>query len=233
MPELTHDEFMAVVCGRQIRDNETIAVGVSSPVPTAGAKFAQLAHAGNTTFLVEGMMKPFFRGSYEVSGLAQIGKLDLFYFSAVQIDPGANFNMQYIGDRERPKKRFLGAFASPVYYNVIKRTVILCNHHNKNVFVPKLDYVTATAKDHARHRRGGWPDKVITPMAILSFNRDTELLELESCHPGVRPEDVQAETGFPLRLAGNYHETPMPSEKEAAIMHGPVKDWMHEKYPAW
>lgn len=233
MRNLSHDEFLAVLCARQIRNGERITIGVSSPIPTAGAKLAQLLHAPDTWYSVDGMMKRFLRGSYETTGLALCGKIDLFYFSAVQIDAEANFNLQYIGDPDRPKKRFLGAFAAPVYYPAMKRSVLLCNRHDTRVFVPRLDYVTAVAGNSPRHRRIGGPDKVITPLSVLSYNRKSDLLELESSHPGVEVDRIRESTGFKLPLAENYHVTPLPSDEEEETMLGQVRSWMAGHYPNW
>lgn len=233
MPECTPDEFLAILCARQVGAGDRVGVGVSSPIATAGAMLASLLHAPQARYSVPGMGESYFRGSHEVSGFAQCGKMDLFFLSAVQIDAEANINLQYIGDADHPKKRFLGAFAAPVYYYVMGRTVLVRNQHTPRVFVPRVDFVTAAGPDTPGHRRIGWPSRVITPLAVLDFNRQTGLLELGSHHPGVSVADVREATGFELPVAASVHETPAPSADEIELMTGPVRSRMQQLFHAW
>lgn len=233
MLDCTADEFLAILCSRQVRRGDRVGVGVSSPIATAGAMLAQRLHAPDARYDVPGMGQSYFRGSHEISGFAQGGKLDLFFLSAVQIDAEANINLQYIGDPDHPKKRFLGAFAAPIYYYVMGRTVLFRNQHNARVFVPRVDFITAAGRGTPRHRRIGWPSRVVTPLAVLNFNRDTGLLELESHHAGTSVADVQAATGFELPLAANLHETPAPSPEELELMTGPVRSRMQDMFDNW
>jgi glutaconate CoA-transferase subunit B len=43
-------------------------------------------------------------------------------------------------------------------------------------------------------------------------------LVLRSYHPFTTPEEVQANTGWDLRLAPNLHATPPPTAEELAII---------------
>ncbi len=233
MPDCTPDEFLAILCAREVGSRDRVGVGVSSPIATAGAMLAGQLHAPFARYSVPGMGESYFRGSHEVSGFAQSGKMDLFFLSAVQIDAQANINLQYIGDADHPKKRFLGAFAAPVYYYVMGRTVLVRNQHTPRVFVPRVDFVTAAGPDTPGHRRIGWPSRVITSLAVLGFNRQTGLLELESHHPGVSIPDVLDATGFDLPIAASVHETPAPTTEEVELMTGPVRERMKQIFHAW
>lgn len=233
MPPLSPDEFLAVLCARQVRDGERVGVGVASAVATAGAILASLLHAPRARYKVPGIGKAYFHGSHEVTGFAQAGKLDLFFLSAAQIDAQANINLQYIGEREHPGKRLLGAFAAPVYYYVMGRTVLFRNQHSPRIFVPKVDCVTAAGGAVPRHRRTGWPSRVVTPLAVLAFNRASGLLELESCHPGQTYESVQEATGFPLPRAKGFGETPAPTARETELLRGPVRERMRPLFRDW
>jgi glutaconate CoA-transferase, subunit B len=60
--------------------------------------------------------------------------------------------------------------------------------------------------------RGG-PSAVITTKAVLRFGDDGEAY-LATNHPGVTVEDVVANTGWKLKVAGDVHETQAPTEAE-------------------
>lgn len=216
---ITPEELMIVLCAREIRNNETVGVGVQSPVASAAAQLAKRLHAPDSRYAVPGMGRQFFIGSKEVTALAQRGKFDLFFLSAVQIDAQANINLQYIGRPPHPKLRFFGAFAAPVYYAAMKRTVLFRNEHSPRVFVPRVDYITAPARNPDNVRRNGGPSKVITPIAVLAVNPESGLLELESFHPGQSIRSVQDATGFALPLSPNIRETSLPSDAELQALH--------------
>jgi glutaconate CoA-transferase subunit B len=208
-------------------------VGVASPVASAGMMLASRLHAPKARYNVPGMGGNYFKGSHEISGFAQGGKLDLFFLSAAQIDASCNINLQYIGDPDHPAKRFPGAFAAPVYYYVMGRTVLFRNQHTPRIFVPKVDFITAGSAAVERQRRIGWPGKVVTPLAVLAFNRETGLLELESFHAGQSIDSVQAATGFELPLAAGVHETPEPTPQELDLMQGDIRTSMRQSFPSW
>jgi glutaconate CoA-transferase, subunit B len=52
---------------------------------------------------------------------------------------------------------------------------------------------------------------------VLRFGDDGEAF-LDSVHPGVRVEDVLSSTGWSLRVADNLKLTPVPSERELAVI---------------
>jgi glutaconate CoA-transferase subunit B len=63
---------------------------------------------------------------------------------------------------------------------------------------------------------GKGPVAVITDLGILEPDPVTCELTLTSLHPGVTVEQVQAETGWHLRIANDLKETPPPSAAELA-----------------
>ena len=54
-------------------------------------------------------------------------------------------------------------------------------------------------------------------MGVLGYGEDGEAF-LASTHPGVRVEEVLANTGWPLRVAPDCRETPEPAASELAVM---------------
>ena len=62
------------------------------------------------------------------------------------------------------------------------------------------------------------PARVITSLGVFSFDAETGEMILSSAHPGVSVEDVQRETGWPLRCSEDFDETPSPTADEIALV---------------
>ena len=58
---------------------------------------------------------------------------------------------------------------------------------------------------------------VVTTLGVIRYRPVTREPFLASVHPGVTPDGVQAETGFPLDLT-EVTETPAPSAEELEIL---------------
>lgn len=232
MRDLRVEELMAVLCAREIRDWERIGVGANSPIPAAGAHLANILWAPNTREPGSAGDAPMV-GAKEFTDLMQRGKIDLFYFSAVQVDQHGNMNLQYITKADGTRRRFQGAYAAPVYYSMAKRTVIFRPEHSTRFLVDAVDCVTASAASRERARRHGTLTKVITPMAVLQFNPETSLLELFSIHDGYSFDDVQAATGFPLVRAEGFAPTVNPTAEEIEVLRIEVYDRMRGLYPGF
>jgi glutaconate CoA-transferase subunit B len=52
----------------------------------------------------------------------------------------------------------------------------------------------------------------------MGFDPQTREASLLSVHPGIRAEDVVANTGFPLRVPDGVAETPAPSAEELRLL---------------
>jgi glutaconate CoA-transferase subunit B len=229
----TPDEMMAVTIARQVRDGETVATGANSPVPAAGCLLATHLHAPRTRVIILGSRdhNPF--GGKEFFDFCQRGKLDLFFLGGVQIDAHANINLHVLGDYHEPLRRFPGAFGSGVMYFVARRVILFRAEHSRRVFVPRVDFVTSPGSSPADVARPGGPAKVVTPLALLNFNREHGLLELESVHPGHTVADVLANTGFDLPVPPGTGMTPPPTNEELALLRGPVLDALADVYPQY
>jgi len=215
---------MACVIARAIADGERVGVGVNSPIPAAGVLLAQRTHAPRLTFRLPGVPGTVpFTGSKEFFDYAQRGRLDLFFLSGVQIDAEARINLHVLGDYERPRRRFPGAFGSAVLYPVVRRVILFRTEHSPRVFVPRVDFVTAA----------GRPDRVVTPLAVLGYDRAAGRLVLDSYHPGQSVDGVRAATGFELALAPGAGETPPPSRAELSVLRGEVYPLLEAAYPAF
>lgn len=215
---------MACVIARAIADGERVGVGVNSPIPAAGVLLAQRTHAPRLTFRLPGVRGTVpFVGSKEFFDYAQRGRLDLFFLSGVQIDAAARINMHVLGDYERPRRRFPGAFGSAVLYPVVRRVILFRTEHSPRVFVPAVDFVTAA----------GRPDRVVTPIAVLGYEPDAGRLVLDSFHPGQSVDAVRAATGFELPVSDGVHETPPAASAELAVLRDEVYPLLASTYPAF
>ncbi len=230
----TPEELMAVVIASRVRDGETVATGANSPVPAAGCLLAQRRHAPRARVIILGSRRyyPFATGK-EFFDFAQRGRLDLFFLGGIQIDAQANINLHVLGDYHRPARRFPGAFGSGVLYHVVRRVILFRAEHSRRVFVPRVDFVTSPGVSPGWVRRPGGPEAVVTPLAVLRFNRALERLELESVHPGHTIDEVLANTGCALPVPPGVGVTPPPTPEELALLRGPVLDELADTYPAF
>jgi glutaconate CoA-transferase, subunit B len=215
---------MACAIARALRDEERVGVGVNSPIPAAAVLLARRTHAPGLRFWLRGVpgAEPFM-GSKEFFDFAQRGKLDVFFLSGVQIDARGRVNLHVLGDYDRPRRRFPGAFGSAVLYPLVRRVILFRTEHSPRVFVPELDFVTAA----------GTPDQVVTPLAVLTFDRDAGRLVLHSYHPGQSIESVRTATGFELPAPAVVRETSPPSAEELRVLRDEVYPLLAGVYPAF
>ncbi len=212
------DELMAAVIAREVRDGENIGIGVNSPIPAAGVLLARHLHAPAAQVRLRGIADGVpFVGSKEFFDLAQRGRLDLFFLSGVQIDPAGRINLHRAGGR-----RFPGAFGSAVLYPLVKRVILFRTEHSPRVFVPELEFVTASGRPHL----------VVTPKAVLAPGEDG-LLELISWHPGETAASVAAATGFELRVRPGAAETRGPGDEELRVLRSVVYPEMAAGFPEY
>jgi glutaconate CoA-transferase subunit B len=61
--------------------------------------------------------------------------------------------------------------------------------------------------------RGG-PSAVITDLGMMRFSSENGEAELASHHPGTSQDAITSETGWGLRIASDFRETPLPTEEE-------------------
>ncbi|RMG57702.1 MAG: CoA synthetase [Deltaproteobacteria bacterium] len=210
--KVTVEEYMAYLISREVEDGKITGVGTLSPVPLLGTLLAKHTHAPRAKLIVLGDEEaPITEGSKELFDLAQRGKLDLFFLSGAQIDGKGNINLTCIGDYSRPKVRLPGGAGSAMLYYMSRRTVLFTLNHTKRVFVDKVDFVTSRGMDDYPWRVGGLT-KVITPLAVFSFDRDEGRMKLESLHPGVTLDEVRENTGFPVGEEAPTLSPPLPDE---------------------
>ena len=152
----------------------------------------------------------------------QRGNVDVGFLGGAQIDRYGNINATVIGDYAHPKIRLPGSGGSQEIAAWANRCYII-TPHQKRRFPEKVDFATSAGfiggkgERQALGLRGGGPQAVVTDLGILSPDETGELV-LTALHPGVTVEQVQANTGWALRVAPSVERTLPPSADELRIL---------------
>jgi glutaconate CoA-transferase subunit B len=210
--------LMTVVLARQVRDGDRVGAGVQSGMAVTAAILAVTSRAPRARLSLRGMpgTQPLI-GSREFTGLVGTGKIDLFFFSAVQVDAMANINTQYV-EGGGVRRSFYGAFAAPMYYPLVERAVVYRAEHSRRVFVPRVDYVTASRFCPEREEVRARSVKVVTGKAVLSFESSSRRMRLETFHPWETVDSVLAATGFELLVGPGIRRTAGATDEELAAL---------------
>ncbi len=244
MAETTYTltELMAVAAAREIADGEIVFAGTG--LPMLGAMLAQRTHAPDCCIVFEaGTVASQLahlpmsvgdprtvRGAAVAAGLHEVftyvlqaGWVDVGFLSGAQVDRFGNINSTAIGaDPRQPKVRFSGSGGACDIACLARRTVVIALHERRR-FPPTVDYVTSPGwlqGGDARQRAGlrwGGPSVVVTTKAVMRFRPTTHAIYLASYHPGLTPQAVAADTGFPLDTEGAV-ETPIPTPEKLRIL---------------
>src|SRR6266700_1051809 len=113
----------------------------------------------------------------------------------------------------------------------LSQRLAIIMQHDRHRLREKVDYVTSPGYGYPgeegpagaawRERvglPGGGPSALITTLAVFGFDRENGEAVLQSFHPGTTVEEVQAKTGWTLRLADDYTETVPPSAEELKVI---------------
>ena len=144
-----------------------------------------------------------------------------------QIDRYGNLNTTVIGDYKKPKTRLPGSGGACEIAINAQRTFMIMRL-KRRAFVDKLDFLTSPGHLTGGDSRarlglpGGGPELVITDKAILNFDNPEREMQLSELYPGVTAKDVQAEVGWPLRLAATIGETAAPTAEELHLIRDEV-----------
>lgn len=215
-------DIMVCAMARLLKENETAFHGVSSHMPMISILLAKAMHAPNLVHLnIPGGVNPRLRGLksntsagaelltnatavfplQEVFDLSMRGQLDVAFLSGIQFDDKGRVNASVIGDYHKPKVRMPGGAGSAVLIPTARRAILWRTKHDKRTFVQNVEFVTTQ----------GNIDCIVTPLCVFRFQNGHLLVD--SIHPGVTWEELQANTGFPL-VGENMKETPAPTREE-------------------
>jgi len=228
-------EMMVVAISRLLKNGEVVATGTLSPVPAAGCLLACCTHGPDIVPMIYGDPENrISEGLFELFGLAQKGKVDVFFLSGIQIDQQGSINLSVIGDYAKPDLRLPGGAGSSMLYALCRRTILFSMNHTRKLFVPKVDFVNATAFDDgfvSPWRRGGM-SHAVTPLCVMRFDGTRKRVVLDCLMPGVSVDRVAENTGFDLGSEGQeIPEVAPPSDQELALLRTEVRDRMRRIYP--
>lgn len=154
----------------------------------------------------------------------QGGRIEVAFLGAAQIDRFGNINTTIIGDYLKPKVRLPGSGgACEIAIHAQKVFVIM--RLSKRAFVDKIHFFTSAGhlQGQAGQRAalgmpGAGPQLVVTDKAIFRFEKPTGEMVLSSIHPGITVEEVQAEVGWPLKVAPDVRTTEPPTAAELRLI---------------
>ena len=219
------DEMMAVEAARRLADGTVCFVGIG--LPSLAANLARSTHAPDCILVYESgtigakpTRLPLSIGDGELADTAdavvsvpemfaywlQGNRIDVGFLGAAQIDRHGNLNSTVIGDYDAPKVRLPGGGGAPEIATGA-RDVFVMLRQTPRAFVEQLDFTTSVG-DRVR--------VVVTDLGILEPH-DGELT-LVAVHPGVEVADVQAATGWDLRIAPDVRATEPPSADELSAL---------------
>jgi glutaconate CoA-transferase, subunit B len=240
--EITSDEIMVFCMARQVKDGEIVAQGLATPLVTAAYLLARQTHAPNlyfTSAIGQGVCRqPAPLGLTMVESLwldRSMNNLGFVraaadilprlrpkeFFRPAQIDPAGNFNNIAFGkDYRRPRLRLPGTGGIPDVTTFIDDILLYIPRHSRLTFVSKLDFISGMGHHPAR-RHGSGPRFLVSDLGQFDFGGGTHeqpRMRLTSYHPGVDIAKIQAHTGFPLDIAEDLHETPLPTPDELRLL---------------
>ena len=232
--EVDRQQRLAIVGARLLRDTERVLVGVGTP--NLAANIAKRLHAPHLVLVYEsGIIDayppalPLSIGDPDLvrtslcvipiqdlfSQYLQTGWIDVGFLGGAQIDRYGNLNSTVIGPYDHPKVRLAGSGGAADIASFARRTIVLMPQDLRR-FPAEVDFVTSPGHPAGRRRANG-PAAVVTDLGLYDFAENGEM-RLVALHPGVRVEDVQAQTGWPLRVAPNPTEIAPPTADELQVL---------------
>ncbi|MBP87016.1 MAG: 3-oxoacid CoA-transferase [Planctomycetaceae bacterium] len=236
-------ELMICAAASTLEDGAMVVVGTGAPC--AAAMLAQKTTAPNLTLMFEaggvgpllprmpisvGDSRTFYEGLMatsmsDIMETCQRGMVDYTFLGGGQIDAYGNLNSTMIGkDYQRPDVRFPGSGGASDLGSLCWRVMVLTPHDRRR-FVKKLDFMTTPgyidgpgAREDAGLPAGSGPHKVITNLAVMGFDEETKRMRVESLHPDVDLEDVEANTEFELLQNADMAITAEPPPEQLEIL---------------
>jgi glutaconate CoA-transferase subunit B len=234
-------EMMTVAAARLLRNGDVVFVGIGLPnlacnlahrlyapemvmiyeAGVIGAQPARLPLSIGDPCLVSGAAA--ICSMYEVFAYyLQPGRIDVGFLGGAQIDQYGNVNATVIGPYDNPKVRLPGSGGSAEIAAWAQRTYFITPHQPRR-FPARCDFVTGAgflgghAQRDAAHLIGGGPAAVVTDLGILTPDAQGELV-LTHLHPSATVEQARANTGWPLKVAGEMQYTSPPTIEELRLL---------------
>lgn len=235
--ECTNRELLIYTISRLLDGVQHVAVGMSSPMPAAGAMLLRALNKrqglGEIQVSILGSVKhnSFTSGSEELFDCAAQGRIDAFFLGGGQIDGKGNVNLVGAGGYPNSPVRWPGSYGSAYLYFLVPRVILFREEHTPRVLVDQVDFISAPgATEDGVYRRGG-PHALLTNAALFSFQRDSGRFRLESVHPGRTAADIGEMTGFSFDNDRCDVATPGPDADTLTLMRSQIRTELAETYP--
>lgn len=250
--EVTPSELMVIVAARELKDRESVLVGVGIPNLAANlAKKLQAPHlnmvyesgavGSNPTRMPLSIGDPcLVTGAKSVCSMyeqfayyLQGGRIDVGFLGGAQIDKYGNINSTVIGQYAAPKVRLPGSGGACDIASNVKKIIVI-TPHEKRRFVEKVDFLTSPGFIDGKEKwkqlklQGGGPFAVITNLCTMKFDEITGEMTVVSLHPGVTLDKVQENTPWKLKVVERLENTPAPTDREIATLRAldPAKTYL-------
>jgi acyl CoA:acetate/3-ketoacid CoA transferase beta subunit len=162
------------------------------------------------------------------------GMGDIEAVSSAQLDANGDINISWLAlpvrdadgnptSEMNPRAlRLPGGAGAPVVYGLHRKSVAYFAAHSKNVFVPKVNYVTGTRyyfTDEERSAQGlrPGPMMVVTNLCVMQMVERGKWKAL-SLHRGVTAGDVTGNTGFAVEVPADCAVTAPPTVQELELI---------------
>jgi len=234
--DATKSEVALWACAQAWRGDGEIIASAMGTLPTIAVRWAKATFEPDLV-LSDGAAK-FVRGIWPidrpapgpVEGWAPFRSIFDFAASgkrhavmgASQFDQYGQSNISAIGpDFRRPERQLLGVRGVPT--NTINhRCGYFVPRHSTRVFVPEVDVVSGVGfrSPHAdaQATRFTGLSRVVTNLAVLDVDPESNRLRLASVHPWSSVDEVLGATGFELVHADQVPTTEVPGEAELAVL---------------
>lgn len=234
------NEIMVTASSRLLADGQVTFVGIG--LPNLACNLARRRHAPNLVLIYESgavgatpERLPISIGDpalvtdslsicsmYDIfCNYLQGGRIDVGFLQGAQIDRYGNINTTVVGDYATPKVRLPGS-GGACEIAILAKKVLVMAPQSKRSFPEKVDFVTSPGFLDGPGRReafgmpGGGPAAVITNLGCYEFVEGE--MTLTALHPGCTVDEVRANIGWDVRIAGTLAETPAPTDEELRII---------------
>jgi glutaconate CoA-transferase subunit A len=230
---------------RQIDNQSVCSVGSVSPLATTAYLLAKQTHAPNLVLmtsnggLIDVAARPMVMALAEAldfqSAVLHCGGDESYHWyyqpglvtheivSAAQIDRFGQTNNIQVTSPSGRTIRLPGQGGMADVANMHRHFLLYLTRQSPLSLVERVDYVSAargllTAEERLAAGYQPGTVKVITNLAVFELDEATRELTVSSVHPGISTADLQAATGFPLRLAAHVAVTTPPESAELRLI---------------
>jgi len=234
--------MMAAVAARELGDGEVVFVGIG--LPNLACNLARALHAPELVLIYESGAvgaiperlpvsigdPSLVTGSLMVCSMADVfqlflqnGKIEVGFLGGAQVDRYGNINTTVIGGYEKPKVRLPGS-GGAAEIAIHAQRVLIISRLNPRAFPAEIDFLTSPGQRCKGKSRkelgmpGAGPVKVVTDKGILESDPDSGEMVLTALYPEVTADEVQANVGWPLQVAGQLGRVTPPSARELDLL---------------